>query len=198
MNSIPRISVLIICYKQEELIKRAINSLLKQKDFIYEICVSDDCSPDNTWAVLKDYEAQYPGIFKLHRNDPNVGIFENIEYTWTMPSGDIVYQLSGDDECGDGWFKKIIDFIDVNHIDYMNELFCIYGDYAAVYPNGDYVVLRNNLVKKNKNLLRLSLRGLVCNRSTCYNAKLLKMFKKASQGRSQIAESSIEIGRAHV
>ena len=39
----------------------------------------------------------------------NVGIFENIEFTWTMPEGDLIYQLSGDDECGDGFFKAVLD-----------------------------------------------------------------------------------------
>ena len=116
--------------------------MLSQKDYIYEICVSDDCSPDRTWEVLQEYDRQYPGLFKLHQNHPNVGIFENIEYTWTMPTGDIIYQLSGDDECGKGWFKTVIEFIQNNNINYKEELFCIYGDYQAIYPNGDSFIRR--------------------------------------------------------
>ena len=120
MNGFPKITVLIISYKQENLIKRAIDSLLQQKDYLYEICVSDDCSPDNTWEVLQEYSRQNPGLFKLHQNNPNVGIFENIEYSWTMPSGDLVYQLSGDDECPDGWFKSVVELIQKENIDYVN------------------------------------------------------------------------------
>ncbi|MBQ0090650.1 MAG: glycosyltransferase, partial [Prevotellaceae bacterium] len=63
IEGIPRLSVLIITYKQEELIKRAIYSLLAKKDYIYEICVSDDCSPDGTWEVLQEYDRLYPGLF---------------------------------------------------------------------------------------------------------------------------------------
>lgn len=190
IEGIPKISVLIICYKQEELIKRAINSLLPQKDYIYEICVSDDCSPDKTWEVLQEYDKQYPGLFKLHQNRPNVGIFENIEYSWTMPSGDIIYQLSGDDECGENWFKTVIDFIRLNKIDYKNELFSIYGDYQCKYPNGDSVVHRNDSLLKNNNILKLAIRGLICNRSCCYSIHILKKFFKCSQGRSHIAEDA--------
>ena len=189
IEGIPRISVLIICYKQEELIKRAINSLLDQKAYIYEICVSDDCSPDRTWEVLQEYDRQYPGLFKLHRNGPNVGIFENIEYTWTMPTGDIVYDLAGDDECGEGWFKTVVEFVQKNNIDYKNELFCIYGDFLAVYPKGDTLRYSNDLVKKH-DPLKLALRGLISNRSACFSINVLKKFINVSQGRSHIAEDA--------
>jgi len=192
IEGIPRISVSVICYKQEELIKRAINSLLAQKDYIYEICVSDDCSPDRTWEVLQDYDRQYPGLFKLHRNEPNVGIFENIEYTWTMPTGDIIYRLAGDDECGEGWFKTVVEYIQENKIDYKNELFCIYGDYVGIDPQGLRNLHKNNWVLSSKNMMSLSLRGIVGNRSACYSIKILKEFFKVSQGRSHIAESAID------
>lgn len=189
----PKISVLIICYNQEKVISRAIESLLKQKDYIYEICVSDDCSPDNTWEVLLEYDKTYPGLFKLHRNETNVGIFENIEYTWTMPSGDIIYQLAGDDECGEGWLKTVAHFIANNKIDYKKERFCIYGDFKSVYPNGDTMILRNNLVKKDIDKVYLTLRTAISNRSTCFNAETLKLFKKVSKGKSHIAEEAIDI-----
>ena len=193
IEGIPKISVLVICYKQEELIKRAINSLLAQKDYIYEICVSDDCSPDRTWEVLQEYDKQYPGLFKLHQNRPNVGIFENIEYTWTMPSGDIIYQLSGDDECGKDWFKTVIEYVKEHKIDYKNTNFCIYGDYKAVYPNGDYFVRTNNLASKYCNdSLSLSIRQLISPRSACFSIKILKQFIKVSKGRSYVAEDAID------
>ena len=190
IEGIPKISVLIICYKQEELIKRAINSLLAQKEYIYEICVSDDCSPDNTWEVLKEYDRQYPGLFKLHQNQPNVGIFENIEYTWTMPSGDIIYQLSGDDECGEGWFKVVIEFIQNNNINYKEEPFCIYGDYRAIYPNGDSFTLKNDIINSGYSPLGLAIRKLICNRSACFSKKVLDRFIKVSNGRSYAVESA--------
>lgn len=189
IEGIPRISVLIITYKQQDLINRAINSLLAQKDYIYEICVSDDCSPDNTWKVLLDYDKKYPGLFKLSRNNPNVGIFENIEFSWTMPSGDIIYQLAGDDSVPEGWFKSVVEYIQNKNIDYKKELFCIYGDYVVMYPNGDSYVRHNNSISKYPNqALSLAFRGLICNRGCCYSIKVLQKFEKVSQGRSHIAE----------
>lgn len=190
IKGLPKISVLIICYKQEELVKRAINSLLSQKDYIYEICVTDDCSPDRTWEVLKEYDKQHPGLFKLHQNHHNVGIFENIEQSWTMPTGELIYQLSGDDECGENWFKAVIEYIKQNNIDYQNEEFCIYGDYKAYYPNGDSFVLKNDMIKTCHNALGLALRKLICNRSACYSKRVLDKFIKVSEGRSYAVESA--------
>ena len=193
IDGIPRLSVLIITYKQEVLIKRAIDSLLAQKDYIYEICVSDDCSPDKTWEVLQDYDRQYPGLFKLNRNEPNLGIFANFEKTWTMCTGDLVYLLSGDDEVGVGWFKAVVDFIKDNKIDYNNELLCIYGNYKNVYPSGDSYVFKNDLITRNDiSALKLAHRGLIGNRSACFSIRVLRKFQKLSQGRSHIAESAID------
>ncbi len=190
VDEIPNISVLIVTYKQEHLISRALDSLLSQRDYIYEICVSDDCSPDNTWTVLQEYSQKYPGLFKLYRNEPNLGMFENFEKTWNMPSGDIVYQLSGDDECGVGWFERVITFIKNNDIDFKEELFCIYGDYKCVYPNGDSFIFSNKAIIKGINPIRLSIRGLIGNRSTCFSTKIIRKFVNVSKGRSYSVESA--------
>ena len=190
ITGIPRLSVLIITYNQEELIKRAIDSLLAQRDYVYEICVSDDCSSDKTWEVLKSYEQQYPGLFKLNRNEPNLGIFANYEKTWTMPSGDIVYVLSGDDECPRGWFKTAVDFIAQQQIDYLNEYFAVYGDYEARYPNGDSFVFTNSAIETGIDPVRLSIRGIIGNRSAVCSKKVVDSYKVVSRGKSHIAESA--------
>lgn len=188
IEGIPRISVLIICYKQEDVIRRAINSLLVQKEYIYEICVSDDNSPDGTWDVLLEYDRNYPGLFKLHRNNPNVGIFENIEMTWTMPSGDIVYNLSGDDECGVGWFKTVIEYLQEKNINYIKDSFCIYGDYVGKNATGKLTFHSNKLVRSKYDIMSLALRGLICNRSSCASINVVRNYFKVSQGRSHKAE----------
>ena len=193
INGIPKISVLIICYKQEELIKRAINSLLAQKDYIYEICVSDDCSPDRTWEVLQEYDRQYPGLFKLHRNEHNVGIFENFEQTWSMATGDLIYQLSGDDECGPDWFETVVSFIREHHINWKDDPYCIYGDFKSIYPNGDEMIFKNNLIDSGLDPIYLSFRTVIGNRSVCFSRKVLDRFETVSQGRSHIAEFAQEV-----
>ena len=81
IKGIPKISVLIICYKQEELIKRAIDSLLSQKEYIYEICVSDDCSPEPVYDVCKRFLQDTR--FSYRRNEQNIG-GGNLVKHWNM------------------------------------------------------------------------------------------------------------------
>lgn len=186
----PKISVLIICYNQEILIRRAIESLLSQAAYIYEICISDDNSTDNTWNVITEYAKNFPDLFKIHRNIPNLGIFKNIEYTWKMPTGDLIYQLSGDDECGLDWLKTVSNFVIDNSLDFKNSSFCIYGDYQAIYPNGDSFISSNRHITNGHDPVGLAMRKLICSRSVCFSRNVLKRFIEVSDGRSYAVESA--------
>ena len=184
----PKISVVIMTYKQEELIKRAIDSILTQKDYVYEICVSDDCSPDKTWEVLQDYDRRYPGLFKLNRNEPNLGIFQNVEKYWTMPTGNLIFELAGDDEVGIGWFQKLTDFVIEHDLDCEHDCFCIYGDNKVQYPNGDFFIKESSLVSKGYDLMSLAIRGLIGTRAACYSKGIAIRHFCVAQGRSYVAE----------
>lgn len=191
LPDIPRISVLMITYKQENLVGRALDSLLSQKDYIYEICINDDCSPDGTWEVLQRYAQRYPDLIKPVHNEHNLGIFENIEATWKRPTGDIICRLSGDDEYNQDYFRKVIEFIRENNIDYKNELFCIFGDYKQVNADGKSIVYRNDMVRKH-DPIKLHVRKLLSNRGACYSKKVMDKFEKVSEGRSYAVELALE------
>ena len=86
----PRISVYVITYNQEDVIQRTMESLLSQKDYVYEICINDDCSQDRTFEILQEYERQYPNLIKPVQNKHNLGIFANLEAVWKRLTGDII------------------------------------------------------------------------------------------------------------
>lgn len=187
MNETPRISVTIITYNQEDVIHRVLDSVLSQGVGLYEICINDDCSTDHTWDVLQTYAAKYPGIVKPVRNPHNLGIFQNNEAVWARPEGDLVFDIAGDDECAEGFFRHVLDFISQNNIDWKNELFCVYGDYKMINADGRSVVYRQNLVN-HTNALKLKTRKLLSTRSACFSRKVLEKFEKVSDGRSYNAE----------
>ncbi len=187
MNSIPKISVLMITYNQEKIVRRALDSLIAQKDYLYEICINDDCSTDNTFQILQEYQRLYPNLVKPIQNNPNLGIFGNIEASWKRPSGDIVTRLVGDDESPKGYFKKIIDFIATNNIDYKNELFCIYCNHKQINADGRTILYKYPLVKDH-DVIKLHVRKLVSNRGACYSKKVLDKFIPVSDGRSYKVE----------
>ena len=184
------VSILLATHNGEKFLEEQLESLLKQTYTGFTVYISDDCSTDGTWSILQDYSDRYPGLFKLNRNASNIMMFENTEKVWTMPKGDLVCGLAGDDGCGEGWFKTVLDFIDKNGIDYKNEDLCIYGDYKAVYLNGDSYIHKNDLVLSGLNPLKLGIRGLLGNRGAVFSVSLLHKFQKVSQGRSYIAEAA--------
>ena len=186
-GDIPRISVMVITYNQEDVIRRTLDSLLRQKEWLYEICINDDCSTDRTWEILQEYASCWPDLVKPVRNDHNLGIFENTETVWKRPAGDLVYDLAGDDECGDGFFREVIAFIRNKGIDWKNELFCVYGDYRMINPDGSSIVYRQKLVNDH-NALKLKTRKLLSTRAACFSKKVLDKFEPVSQGRSYNAE----------
>lgn len=189
MIDTPRISAIIIAYNQEDVIARTLDSLLSQ-DCLYEICVSDDCSSDNTWAILQDYSAKYPGLFKLRRNEPNIGIFANEEKTWNMPSGDLVYRVAGDDVCPEGYFKAVAQYISTHSLNFRSDCFAIVGDCVTIYPDGQVKIDANTLLDKHISPLKLKLRELLNDRSACFSRAILDKYIPVSKGRSYEVEAA--------
>ena len=185
----PRISVIMITYNQEDLVGRALDSLLAQKEYLYEICINDDCSTDGTWAVLMDYAARFPQWVKPVRNGHNLGIMQNTEAVWKRPSGDMVYDIAGDDECPPDYFRQVLQLVEDRSIDWKNDLFCIYSDYMVIEPDGTRTVFKNSLAGKH-DASKLKLRMLLSNRGACFSKKVLDLFEEVSVGRSLIAEST--------
>lgn len=75
MTKIKKISVIIPCYNEQKVIEYTIKntvSFLMANDFVYEICLIDDGSTDNTYKVMKSLKKAYPCIKVIHY-DTNMG-----------------------------------------------------------------------------------------------------------------------------
>ena len=188
----PQNSIIIITYNQKDLIGRAIDSVLCQSSFIYEIIISDDCSTDGTWNVIKEYKNKYPELIKAFRNNQNLGIFGNQESTWSKVSGNVIYFLSGDDVFCDGLFEKADSLIVENGIDCDNDFFTLYFDWKSVDTNGVENVFSNRLIMKH-NAISLKLRNLIHNRTTGIGRKVFKQFYPVRKDLGIITDELIDI-----
>lgn len=168
-------TVIIITYNQEHLIGRALDSVLCQKEFVYEIIVSDDCSTDKTWEVIEEYKKKYPNIIKPFRNTVNMGIFEHLEVVRTRARGDVIWITGGDDEYTNGIFEVANKLIEKNSIDLAHEAFVLYFDYKTIDPNGKEAVFRNNLIEHYEPI-GLKIRQLIQNRTVGFSRKILGKF----------------------
>ncbi len=95
----PFVSVILIAYKQESFIREAVQSVLNQTFQPIEIILSDDCSPDETFEIMRSEAANYRGPNKivLNRNSQNMGLARHISLAMAMSSGQFLVCQAGDD-----------------------------------------------------------------------------------------------------
>ena len=181
-----KIVIRIVCYNQEDVISRALDSVLCQKDWgLYKIVVSDDCSTDRTWEILKNYESQYPEIVEIHRNEKNQGIYGNVEISDQYVKNidyDLLGGLSGDDEYCDGYFEGVQKLVEKENID-TNEAVGIYSDWKAVHPGGKDVIFKQDSVLSGESLWSLYVRFKISGRSLMVTKRVRDNFDPMLHGR---------------
>lgn len=172
------INVLIICYKQERLIGRALDSILCQKEWgLKNIIIQDDCSPDGTWNVLQEYARKYPDIVKPYRNEHNLGIYGNWQAMMqNKGDADFYTELAGDDALCDGFFKEAQMFME-SHPMQSSEPFCIFTDWKVIRANGMETVVRNQALERDIPAYRLQLRGVIHPRGVLISKGTIDQYK---------------------
>lgn len=95
----PKLSVVLITYNHEKYIRRALDSVLMQEtDFPFEVVIGDDCSPDDTKNIVREYRDLYPQQVKLVHREKNTGRPTLNVYETTMKcKGEYLAYLEGDD-----------------------------------------------------------------------------------------------------
>jgi hypothetical protein len=96
---IPRISVLLLSYNQEQVVEAAVRACLAQEGEPLEIVLSDDASTDGTYAVLCQLASAYQGPHevRVRRNPVNMGIGEHYNQAIADSAGQLLVTAAGDD-----------------------------------------------------------------------------------------------------
>lgn len=95
----PLVSLYVAAYRQEATVRAAVESAFAQTWAPLEIILSDDCSPDGTYAVMEAMAAAYSGPHRviLNRNPRNLGIPAHTDRIMALSSGAFIVQNAGDD-----------------------------------------------------------------------------------------------------
>jgi glycosyltransferase involved in cell wall biosynthesis len=109
-----RVDVAMITYNQEAYIAQAIESVLAQKTtFPVRMVIGEDCSTDNTRAIIQQYAQRYPERFLLLLPDTNQGVMKNLRQVLEACDAPYVAILEGDDYwCDENKLQKQVDLID--------------------------------------------------------------------------------------
>lgn len=173
-----KINVLIVTYKQADVIGRNLDSILQQKEYgLNEIVICDDCSPDNNWDVIQSYAKKYPKYIRAYRNNPNLGIYGNSDKCASLcGDADLFCWLEGDDALCEGFFKAIQELINNYDID-VSQRIGIQADYLIIDANGNTRCIDNSYLGKHKcKPISARVRGLSTWRASVFSKPVIKSF----------------------
>ena len=99
MTETPLISFIMLAYRQESLVREAVRAALAQDYPRLEIILSDDCSPDATFAAIEEEVAAYRGPHQViaRRPDRNLGLLPHLYDAVRLASGALLVLAAGDD-----------------------------------------------------------------------------------------------------
>lgn len=134
-KSICKISIVMATYNGEQYIEEQLESILAQTVQPDEVLICDDCSSDNTVAIIKDFIKKNELLnWKIECNLNNQGWKKNFYNLLCKASGDIIFMSDQDDI----WMKEKIEVM-CNAILKKKEILCLVGNYVEIDGQGNQV-----------------------------------------------------------
>jgi glycosyltransferase involved in cell wall biosynthesis len=93
-NLSPFFSIITVTYNSSKFVRDAIESVLASTYTNFEYIIGDDCSMDNTWEIIQEYED--PRIVK-YRNETNLNEYPNRNKAISIAKGQWILFIDGDD-----------------------------------------------------------------------------------------------------
>ena len=110
MENNPKVSVIIPSYNSAAFLDEAILSVLNQTFTDFELIIHDDCSTDNTDAIVKKYLAD-PRV-SYYKNDKNLGLGGNWNKALRYARGEYIKFLMSDDKFHPQLLEKFVPIMD--------------------------------------------------------------------------------------
>lgn len=104
-------------YNCEATIRGSIDSIINQTLQDWEFVICDDCSSDNTYKILKDYETHNPDKFVILRNEKNSKLSFSLNRCLDNCKGEYIARMDGDDISVKNRLERQVDFLD-SHPEY--------------------------------------------------------------------------------
>lgn len=116
MNEEVMVTVVCPTYNQGRYLRQGLDSIFVQKvNFKYEVLVGEDCSPDNTNEILKEYLDKYPDVLQVFHREHNLKQSRNVYDLFMRSKGKYIIILDLDDYWTDSEkLQKQVDFLEQN------------------------------------------------------------------------------------
>lgn len=126
----PKVSVLIPTRNRSQLLTQSLNCLTGQDYPNLEIVIVDDCSDDETLAVVKQFQKSLPNIVYV-RNETRVGAVQNFGKAAELATGNYVLNFSDDDLLADNAINMFAAPLEEKDYD------LIYSDLSVIDENNN-------------------------------------------------------------
>lgn len=100
-----KISIAMATYNGAQYIQEQLESFVDQTRQPDELIVTDDCSTDETEAIVHEFAKTAPFTVKFHRNENNLGYCGNFSAALMKTTGELVFLSDQDDV----WFPEKIE-----------------------------------------------------------------------------------------
>ncbi|WP_052391733.1 glycoside hydrolase family 99-like domain-containing protein [Paraburkholderia bannensis] len=108
-QAMPKVSVIVPNYNHAPFLRRRLDSIYGQTYKNIEVLLLDDCSPDESRAVLDEYAAAYPEVTRTLYNTTNSGgVFRQWAKGIQAASGKLVWVAESDDYCDEHFLERLV------------------------------------------------------------------------------------------
>ena len=177
------ITILMATYNGATYLPAQIDSLLGQTVSFDKLYIQDDCSTDDTWAILEHYQSQYPDRIAITRNEKNTGNPKHNFYS-LMSRVQSDYTMLCDQD--DVWLPEKIE----KTLAKMREMEGMYGKDTPLLVHTDLAVTDEELQIRDISLFhmqgmnqsrtalpQLLVQNIVTGCAVMYNRALLRVFQ---------------------
>jgi glycosyltransferase involved in cell wall biosynthesis len=107
----PLVTMIVAGYNHERYVREAVAGVLAQTYSPLEVILSDDCSPDRTYAIMQEMAAEYrgPHQIRLNRNERNLGLGGHFSKVLSISRGEIWLGSASDDISDPLRVEKIVE-----------------------------------------------------------------------------------------
>lgn len=141
------IMVTVVCptYNQGKYLRQGLDSILMQRtNFRYEVLIGEDCSPDNTNEILKEYEESHGDVIQVFHREQNLKQSKNVYDLFMRSKGKYIIILDLDDYWTDDCkLQKQVDFLET-HPEYIG----VSHDYMLVDSAGNEIIREGRTIKQ--------------------------------------------------
>jgi glycosyltransferase involved in cell wall biosynthesis len=97
MSQLPLVSVIAINFNSEKYVEETLNSIRNQTYENFELIIIDDCSTDNSVAIIEKWLTDYHRPFQLILNEKNIGVCSTLNRAFHLATGKYVCATATDD-----------------------------------------------------------------------------------------------------